>query len=90
MKQHLPRLTVLNQKEIWMELDKGVIIQSKPMNQNKIFMSGSYMQDVIKDKITTGSGDNGFTNMSNVHTFAICCMDLIGASIVRPSRSPVI
>jgi hypothetical protein len=40
------------------------------------------MQDIIKNKITSGIGNNDFTNASNVHTYSVCSMNLVSAGIV--------
>lgn len=68
MQQHLLRFSILNQKEVGVKLNKGVIIKSKAMNGNQIFVCGWDMKDMIKNKITIGSGNNSFTNAINVHT----------------------
>jgi hypothetical protein len=82
MQQHLLCFLVLNQKEIWMKFNKYIIIKSKLMNGNKIFVGGRNMQDIIKDKITMESGNNSFTNMSDVHTYPIYSMDMIIVGVV--------
>jgi hypothetical protein len=81
IKEHVPHFSVLNQKEIGVKLNKYVIIQGKAMNRIKTLMGRRHMQNIVKDKTTTGSGDNGFTNTVNVHILAICSMDLTSANI---------
>jgi hypothetical protein len=61
VQEHLPRFVILNQEEIWMKFNKGIIIKSKSMNINEIFVGGGNMQAIIKDKIAMGSGNNSFT-----------------------------
>jgi hypothetical protein len=39
--------SILNHGEIWVKFNKGVIIKSKTMNGEKIFMSGKHMQNII-------------------------------------------
>jgi hypothetical protein len=78
----LSSFLILNKKEIWMKFNKCVVIKSKPMDGNKILVGGRNMQDIIKDKIMMGSGNNSFTNTSDVHTCPICSMDLIVAGVV--------
>jgi hypothetical protein len=68
VQQHLLRFSILNQKEVGLKLNKGVIIKSKAMNGNQIFVCGWDMKDMIKNKIMIGSGNNSFTNAINVHT----------------------
>jgi hypothetical protein len=77
VQQHLPHLLILNDKEIGVKFNKGVIVKSKTMNGNKIFMGCGNMKYIIQDKIMGRSGDNSITNMSNVHTRPVGCMNLI-------------
>jgi len=56
VQQHLLRFSILNQKEVGVKLNKGVIIKSKAMNGNQIFVCGWDMKDMIKNKITIGVG----------------------------------
>jgi hypothetical protein len=80
VQEHLPHFLIINQKEKWVKFNKGVIIKSKPMKRNKIFLGRRDVQDMIKDKITMWSGS--FTNTWNVHTCPVCSMDLIMAGVV--------
>jgi hypothetical protein len=73
---------VLNQKEEKMKFNKCVIIKSKTVNRDYILLSGRDMEDIIKNKITTSSGDNRFTNMGDVHTCPIRSMNLFMAGVV--------
>jgi hypothetical protein len=60
--------TFLVFRSIGLRFNKRVIIKSKPINGDKIFVGEWDMQDIGKDKIITRSGNNGITNMVNVHT----------------------
>jgi hypothetical protein len=82
VQEHLPHFLIINKKDKWMKFNKGVIIKSKPMNRNKIFLDRRGVQDMIKDKITMGSENNSFTNTWNVHTCLVCSMDLIMVGVV--------
>lgn len=42
------------------------------------------MKNIIERKTTIGSMNHRFTNVTNVHTFSISCMDLIMSSIFLP------
>jgi hypothetical protein len=35
--------SILNKKEVWVKFNKCIIIKSKPMNGNKILVSGRYV-----------------------------------------------
>jgi hypothetical protein len=81
VQQPLPHFLIIDQEEIRMKFNKCVIVKSKMMNGDKIFMSRWNMQHILKDKITSRCGNNGITNTSNVHTQVVRCMNLIIATI---------
>jgi hypothetical protein len=68
VEQEPPHFLIHNKKDIGVKLNKGVIVKSKSMNRNKIFVGGGNMKDIVQSKITGGSGDNRIANTSNVHT----------------------
>jgi hypothetical protein len=61
------------------KLNKCVVIKSKSINRNKVFISRGDMQDIVKGKVAGRCGNNGGTDMSNVHIWPVGCVDLVGA-----------
>jgi hypothetical protein len=51
-----------------MKLNKSVIVKSKTMNGDEIFLSGWNMENIVENKITGMGGNNGITNTVNCHT----------------------
>jgi hypothetical protein len=72
---------ILNHEKIGVKFNKRVIIKSKSMNGHKMFVGGWDMQDIVKDMVMTRSGNYGITNMVNVYTWSIGCMNLILAKV---------
>jgi hypothetical protein len=52
------------------------------VNGGKVLGSFGDMQDIIQEKIMARSTNNRMTNVFNMHTCAIGCVDLIGAIIL--------
>jgi hypothetical protein len=68
VEQQPPHFSILDKKDIGVKLNKCVIVKSKSMNRNKIFVGGGNMKNVVQGKIAGRSGDNRITNTSIVHT----------------------
>jgi hypothetical protein len=47
MHQHLPHFLILNKKEIGVKFNKGIVIKGKAVNENKIFVCGRDVEDII-------------------------------------------
>jgi hypothetical protein len=68
VQQGLPHFLILDQEEIRMKFNKGVIIKGKKMNGNNTLVCGWDMQHIVKHEIAKGGGNNGITNTTNMHT----------------------
>jgi hypothetical protein len=68
VQEHPLCFSILDQEEIMVKSNKGVIIKGKVMNRDEILVSRRNMKNMIESKIMNRDGNNGFTNMSNVHT----------------------
>jgi hypothetical protein len=64
-------------KEVWVILNKDMIILGKTMNRYCIFARARNIKNVLMDKTTRWSMKSGLANVSNLHTSTICCMDLL-------------
>lgn len=47
LQQNLLRLLILDKKVVWMKFKEGLIIRSKAMNRNQVFLSFRDVQDII-------------------------------------------
>jgi hypothetical protein len=67
-----------------MILKEDIIISSKAMNRNEVLFGLWNMENMIKLKIMILGMNGSFTNMTNVHTCAICGMDLFTTIVLLP------
>jgi hypothetical protein len=81
VQQHLPRVSILDQEKIWVKLNECIIIKSKPMNRDEIFVGSGNIQNIIKNEIAGWSGNNRFANTRNLHTCTVSRMYLIVAVV---------
>jgi hypothetical protein len=47
MQEHLRRVLILDQENIGMEFNEGVIIKGKVMNGNQVLMSGWNVENIV-------------------------------------------
>jgi hypothetical protein len=72
---------MLDNEEIRVKFKKDVIVKSDSMNRGKIVGSLRNMKDMIKFKIMMRSTNNSMTNMSNMHTWPTCNVNLISSVV---------
>jgi hypothetical protein len=64
------------------KFNQHVIIKSKFVDRYEVFGGSEDMENVVENKVAGRGGNNRSTNMRYLHTYPICCMDLIGAGVM--------
>lgn len=61
--------------------NKGMIVRSKSMNGDKIFICFRNIKDIVQGKITIRGTNKTLTNLTDSHTCTVGSMHLISATI---------
>jgi hypothetical protein len=85
-KERLPRGPVLYQEKIRMIFKEDIIINSKIMNGHKVLCGLRNMQNLFEFKVSIMGINSSFTNMTNVHTCTVCCMNLFATMVLLVKR----
>jgi hypothetical protein len=56
--QYFPRFVILNQEIKWVKFNEHIIIKSEFVDRDKIFGGSGNMENIFKDKIMSGGGNN--------------------------------
>jgi hypothetical protein len=79
--QYFPRFVILNQEIKWVKFNEHIIIKSEFVDRDKIFGGSGNMENIFKDNIMSGGGNNRWANMRYLHTCPIRRMDLVGPDV---------
>jgi hypothetical protein len=69
-----------------MILKENIIINSKMMNGHKVLCGLRNMQNLFEFKVSILGINSSFTNMTNVHTCIVCCVNLFVTMVLLMKR----
>jgi hypothetical protein len=69
-----------------MILKENIIINIKMMNGHKVLCGLRNMQNLFEFKVSILGINSSFTNMTNVHTCIVCCVNLFVTMVLLMKR----